>query len=619
MLTQSSIIPGHDRNSGPRIGTPQYMSPEQAAGELDRIGPASDIYSLGATLYALLTGREPFPDRDSATVLRKVQRGEFPPPRRIDPRVPPALEAVCLKAMTLRPEDRYGSARALAEEIEHWLGDEPVAAYREPWPARQARWGRRHRPLVAASAALLVTAVVGLSLGTVLLTQANARTEAQRRLADENFPVARRAVDRMLRRVGAIELADVPQVEAVRQALLEDAERLYREILRRHGDDPAVLPEVARASRGLGDVLALLGRFDDAEPSYGRAIALLDQPGPATAAVEARRELAGAEHGLGVLLKQAHRFEESERHLRRALGLRTHLAGELRDDPAALQEQEDTQYHLAALLGRLHGRLPEAEAALRQDVREQRDRLARDPDSTELRRSLGRVLNQLGLVLWTASPEEAAAAFVEARGIQEGLVQRSPSVAGLRWDLARSSSNLGSMLASTRPDEAAAAYEQAVRRLRQLADDFPRVPDYRHELAAVLAFQALLDMNALGRPERAQVALRDAQALRTGLVRDFPRRFDYRHRFAEVRRQQGTLLFQAGRYPEAEAAFHEDCAIHERLVADFPNVPEYQSGLGCALGSLGTLLLECDRLAEARDCLTRGLGHHRIALTSHPR
>ena len=114
------------------------MSPEQAAGRLDLLGPASDVYSLGATLYTLLTGRPPFAGEDLGEVLRKVQRGEFPRPRESSPWLDPALEAICLKAMALKPEDRYASPRALADDLERWLADEPVSAYREPFAAGPA-------------------------------------------------------------------------------------------------------------------------------------------------------------------------------------------------------------------------------------------------------------------------------------------------------------------------------------------------------------------------------------------------------------------------------------------------------------------------------------------------
>ena len=97
---------------GSAIGTPAYMSPEQAAGELGRIGPASDVYSLGATLYALLTGKPPFDDEDQGRMLQMVRQGKFAPPRKLVRSLDPALEAICLKAMAPAPLDRYPSARA---------------------------------------------------------------------------------------------------------------------------------------------------------------------------------------------------------------------------------------------------------------------------------------------------------------------------------------------------------------------------------------------------------------------------------------------------------------------------------------------------------------------------
>ncbi len=124
---------------GTTVGTPHYMSPEQAEGRVE-LTPASDIYSLGATLYNLLTGTTPFTEKSLLPLLEKVRKGDFPPPRQVNPTVPPALDAICRKAMALKIEDRYTSARALAEDVEHWMADEPVSAYAEPWTARAARW-----------------------------------------------------------------------------------------------------------------------------------------------------------------------------------------------------------------------------------------------------------------------------------------------------------------------------------------------------------------------------------------------------------------------------------------------------------------------------------------------
>jgi serine/threonine protein kinase len=145
VLRPSLIGDSSMTQTGAAMGTLPYMSPEQASGQLDMLGPASDVYSLGATLYCLLTGKVPFEGGQARLVIQRVRRGEFPPPRQLKSAVPPALEAVCLKAMALRPEERYSSVRTLADDVEKWLADEPVTAYRDSAGERLARWGRRQR------------------------------------------------------------------------------------------------------------------------------------------------------------------------------------------------------------------------------------------------------------------------------------------------------------------------------------------------------------------------------------------------------------------------------------------------------------------------------------------
>ncbi|HEV3004055.1 MAG TPA: serine/threonine-protein kinase, partial [Pirellulales bacterium] len=140
---------------GAAVGTPQFMSPEQAAGRLDEIGPASDVYSLGATLYVLLTGHVPFAEGESREIVARVAQGNFPAPRQVNPTVPRALEAICLKAMALKPADRYPSPRVLADDVEHWLADEAVTALPETVSQSVARWTRKHRQWTLAGAACL--------------------------------------------------------------------------------------------------------------------------------------------------------------------------------------------------------------------------------------------------------------------------------------------------------------------------------------------------------------------------------------------------------------------------------------------------------------------------------
>jgi serine/threonine protein kinase len=170
---------------GEALGTPAYMSPEQARGDLEALGPRSDVYSLGATLYCLLTGKPPFERDDPGEVLRRVQAGDFPPPRQVDSSIDRALEAVCLRALATRPDDRYPSPRALAEDVERWAADEPVSAWREPLSGRTRRWTRRHRTAVAAAAVALLAGVVGLA------ALAGVQSRANRRLQNEKDQTAR--------------------------------------------------------------------------------------------------------------------------------------------------------------------------------------------------------------------------------------------------------------------------------------------------------------------------------------------------------------------------------------------------------------------------------------------
>lgn len=133
---------------GTAVGTPSYMSPEQAEGRLGQLGPAADIYGLGATLYCVLTGEPPLKGASVEEVLRRVQLGDVPRPSKINPRIPKPLDAICCKAMAINPRDRYESARDLAEDVERWLGDESVAAFADTFSVKLARWARRHRARV---------------------------------------------------------------------------------------------------------------------------------------------------------------------------------------------------------------------------------------------------------------------------------------------------------------------------------------------------------------------------------------------------------------------------------------------------------------------------------------
>ena len=158
---------------GRALGTPAYMPPEQASGDLRNIGVRSDVYSLGATLYYMLTGKAPFGNDDLDEVLDQVKRGEVKPPHSVDPRIPKALSAICMKSMATAQADRYETPRQLVDEIERWLADEPVQVYKEPLHVRSARWIKRHKLLVSNLAAVLLIGLAALAVTSFILKSSN--------------------------------------------------------------------------------------------------------------------------------------------------------------------------------------------------------------------------------------------------------------------------------------------------------------------------------------------------------------------------------------------------------------------------------------------------------------
>jgi serine/threonine protein kinase/formylglycine-generating enzyme required for sulfatase activity len=216
-----------DTIAGLAVGTPAFMSPEQAEGEISHVGFASDVYGLGATLYYLLTGRNPITDREVSTAIHHARRSEFRRPRDVNPTIPPALEAICLKAMAHRPDDRFESPRMLAHDVELWLAGDPVSAWPEPPSVKLRRWVIRHRTLVSsAAAALLVALAAGVYLAIEFkMNRARRQIEANARV-DSLSTAEVHSVPQVVERLGADRSLVRDRLHALAKGSLSSAGRI---------------------------------------------------------------------------------------------------------------------------------------------------------------------------------------------------------------------------------------------------------------------------------------------------------------------------------------------------------------------------------------------------------
>jgi serine/threonine protein kinase len=200
-------------HSGAVLGTPSYMAPEQAEGKNREIGPATDVYALGAILYELLTGRPPFKAGNPIDTIRQVIEQEPVPPRALDPGVPRDLETICLKCLEKDPHKRYASAVALADDLHRFLINEPVRARPTPAWERAWKWGRR-RPAIVALLGVSLLAVVGLVL-FIVWHNVSLQGQLDQARADER--------EARQREQDAIEAERVSRVQAEGEKLYHDA------------------------------------------------------------------------------------------------------------------------------------------------------------------------------------------------------------------------------------------------------------------------------------------------------------------------------------------------------------------------------------------------------------
>jgi serine/threonine protein kinase/tetratricopeptide (TPR) repeat protein len=617
-LRPSSLSGTTPTLAGPAIGTPQYMSPEQAAGRTDRLGPASDVYSLGATLYNLLTGKPPFPDADLGTVLRRVQDGDFLPPRRVNSDITAALEAICLKAMVRRPGDRYPSARALAQDVERWLADEPVTAWREPWSVKARRWLGRHRPLVAGAAAAVLVTLIGLVVGTLLLARANRRERQARELAEHNYQLARQAVDRYHTEVSESVLLNEPGMEPLRKKLLEAAREFYDQFVQERRGDAGAEADLGKA---LDRLARITGEIDSEAKAVGleeEALQIFTRQAEAHPGAGQRSDLAACEYQLGRLYRKTDQMGKAEEADGKA------IAGW---DELARQQPDDEHYQAELARSRLGlgnvceatKRLDRAAELYEQALAARRDFHRRHPESAAYQRDLAVSLSNLGVVQTALGHRDRAEeCFREALGLRTDLVAAHPRVSQYANDLARTHYNLGFWYGQAKkPDRAAESYNAAAGQWERLAKEHPTVTEFQTNLAETYAALATVYRTA-GQVIPAEAAGEKAVAIQKQLAADHPNVPAYQGDLARGYYRLGNVYRTGNHLDQAEEVYGKALHIQQQLTHDHPNSPNYQADLADTWNNLGKLLQGRTRRDEAAAAYREAVALWKELVRAHP-
>lgn len=252
-----------ETRQGTTLGTPRFMSPEQAAGKIDQIGTAADVYCLGATLYFVLSGQAPhIGESDLQSTFDRIVEGRFDPPKKVQSQVPRPLQAIVMKAMATRMSDRYPSAGHLAEDVQRFLADQPVSVFSDPPIERALRWTRNHRALTAAMAVGLLLTFIGSISGLLVRQEMNRREmEAAGIKADQEREIRFQEETRRLEAVAASDAAIQRSSAAIAEGRYADAAALIGVAMDRMASHPSLLGQRESLS-AKRDRLQRLGRFD---------------------------------------------------------------------------------------------------------------------------------------------------------------------------------------------------------------------------------------------------------------------------------------------------------------------------------------------------------------------
>jgi serine/threonine-protein kinase len=584
----AKLAEGNDEltRAGEAVGTPSYMSPEQAQ-DASQVTALTDVYALGATLYAALTGRPPFQAASSIETLRQVIDEDPVPPSHLNQAIGRDIETICMKCLDKSPERRYPSSQHLAEDLGRYLRYEPILARPVGRINRSLRWCRRN-PLSAL--------LSGLALIFLFLTLASSfigyvQTRTALRQAQDNLSEAHQAVEDFFSLVSESDLLNQQGLQPLRKELLQRARSYYERFISQRREDPTTRDELALTHFRIGRITDLIGSHQESLTEYQHAHdiqqQLLKQQPDDAHRMEA---LANTLNAMGVACVRQGASPAAQQHLNEARRFRELLV----DQHASNRTYHRTLANTWMNLGWVASELNELETAqnnysIAQDIRE--TLLQGDPDDSQVLRDIGRGCNnQAELASRKGDFDSARHQLNKAIGVFQRVLLQAPDNIQDRYRLAVCYRGHADMTVQLEKDipSARTRYQKSVELMTILARDNPRVGRYQFELAQLYRNMGYLEFQQT-RWGDALAVLHIAQAKLATLISNFPKQASFQHELALVRMDTAEVHFENTDPEEGRRQLQQAIVLLETLSRQFPETAgRYQKDLEEARGFLET-------------------------------
>lgn len=561
-------------HSGDIAGTLRYMAPERLSGESDI---RSDVYSLGLTLYEILTLRHAFNCKGRGQLINTILHESPRPPREIVPEIPRDLETIVLKAMAKDPRTRYASAADFAMDLQNFAADRPINARRVNRAERIVKWAKRNPIMAALTSALIVCVVASF----ITISSNLRRAEAEGARAERNLILALDSMDRFLEKFEADWMAHpvAPETEdnhpqnSVRFVasdesadILEDALHFYQQFWKENAQNPKLNFERAKAYRKAGEIRERLGQYELAEASYRNSVNILAENDPANIDFEQAASIADARNRLAMVLHARDQHEQAMQELMRA--------NSVLKAPLATNDSLECRYQLAI------------------------------------------VNSNMGTVAWwLRDSRQSTQKHRKSIMLLEELVADEPQISRYRLSLAHAyRSFFRSALSGEDRNYAKQLRKSAVAILEELVEDFPDVPDYCCELSELLTMNAATPITVRSQPPLKRVTqLTRSEGLAEQLVNQYPFIPRYKAAFARALSEKATLL-EASDLDQACLHHAKAIRLYDELCATYPKTVHYFVFSAKALKKQAQCFIKRSSFAEAKEAFTKAIARQQSYL-----